>query len=136
MEENWKYFVFTICTWPNWPVKAKKLLRFQFEGKTDVWIKQVRLQKTNEKVKVVLLLPLFTSSSKRLAPVLPSRSEKLSRYPLDVYFLKVAKFRFSFYSTFLAGSLEPASSMNHPFNFFLRLQLQIKRLLGLGLPDK
>ena len=41
----------------------------------------LRVQTTNEKVKVVLLLPLFTSSSKRLAPVLPSRSEKLSRNP-------------------------------------------------------
>ena len=33
---------FTICTWPNGPVRANILLRFQFEGKTDVWISQVR----------------------------------------------------------------------------------------------
>ena len=33
---------FTVCTWPNWPVGAKILPRFQFEGKTDVWISQVR----------------------------------------------------------------------------------------------
>ena len=46
-------------------------------------VKGLNLSKS-EKVKVVLLLPLFTSSSKRLAPVLPSRSEKLSRNPLDV----------------------------------------------------
>ena len=32
----------TICTWPNWPVRAKILSRFQFEGKTDIWISQVR----------------------------------------------------------------------------------------------
>ena len=30
------------CTWPNGPVRAKILPRFQFEGKTDVWISQVR----------------------------------------------------------------------------------------------
>ena len=35
-------FFFAICTWPNWPVTAKILSRFQFEGKTDVWINQVR----------------------------------------------------------------------------------------------
>ena len=33
---------FTIWTWPNWPIGAKILLRFQFEGKTDVWISQIR----------------------------------------------------------------------------------------------
>ena len=33
---------FTICTWPNWPVGAKILTGFQIEGKTDVWISQVR----------------------------------------------------------------------------------------------
>ena len=33
---------FTICIWPNWPIRAKILPRFQFEGKTDVWIIQVR----------------------------------------------------------------------------------------------
>ena len=27
---------------PNGPVRAKFLPRFQFEGKTDVWISQVR----------------------------------------------------------------------------------------------
>ena len=41
MEENQNYF-FTICAWPNWHVRAKILPRFQFEGKTDVWISQVR----------------------------------------------------------------------------------------------
>ena len=35
-------YFFAICTWPNWPVRAKILSRFQFEGKTDVWISQVR----------------------------------------------------------------------------------------------
>ena len=29
---------FAICTWPNSPVRAKILSRFQFEGKNDVWI--------------------------------------------------------------------------------------------------
>ena len=41
MEENQKYF-FVICTWPNSPVRAKILSRFQFEGKNNVWISQVR----------------------------------------------------------------------------------------------
>ena len=35
-------FFFTICAWPNWPIGAKILPRFQFEVKTDVWIIQVR----------------------------------------------------------------------------------------------
>ena len=38
---NFKNIFFTICTWPNRPVGAKNLSRFQFEGKTDVWISQV-----------------------------------------------------------------------------------------------
>ena len=33
---------FTICTWPNWPVGANILSGFQIEGKTYVWISQVR----------------------------------------------------------------------------------------------
>ena len=41
MEENWIYF-FATYTWPNWPVRAISLLRFQFEGETDVWISQIR----------------------------------------------------------------------------------------------
>ena len=39
--------MFTICTWPNGHVRAKILPRFQFEGKTDVWISQVRHVKAN-----------------------------------------------------------------------------------------
>ena len=39
-------FFFTICTWPNGPVRAKILPRFQFEGKIDVWISQVRCVNT------------------------------------------------------------------------------------------
>ena len=35
MEENQKYF-FAICAWPNLPVRAKILSRFQLEGKNDV----------------------------------------------------------------------------------------------------
>ena len=35
-------FFFTICAWPNWPIGAKILPGFQIEGKTDVWISQVR----------------------------------------------------------------------------------------------
>ena len=34
--------LFAICTWPNSPVRAKILSRFQFKGKNDVWISQVR----------------------------------------------------------------------------------------------
>ena len=49
MEENQKYF-FAICTWPNWPFRAKFLSRFQFEGKTDVWVSQVRRDKGNLKM--------------------------------------------------------------------------------------
>ena len=41
MEENRKYF-FAICTWPNSPVRANFLSRFQFDGKNNVWIIQVR----------------------------------------------------------------------------------------------
>ena len=41
MEENWIFF-FAICTWPNSPVRAKNLSRFQFDGKNDDWISQVR----------------------------------------------------------------------------------------------
>ena len=33
---------FAIWTWPNQPVRAKKLSRFQIEGKNHVWISQVR----------------------------------------------------------------------------------------------
>ena len=40
-----KIFFFTICTWPNRPVGAKILSGFQLEGKTDVWISQVRCVK-------------------------------------------------------------------------------------------
>ena len=40
-------FFFAICTWPNWPVGAKLLLKFPFEGKTDVWISQVRRVKVD-----------------------------------------------------------------------------------------
>ena len=32
----------TICTWPNWHIGANILLRFQFEGKNNVRISQVR----------------------------------------------------------------------------------------------
>ena len=39
---NFKNIFFTVCTWPNRPVGAKFLSGFQFEGKTDVWISQVR----------------------------------------------------------------------------------------------
>jgi len=39
---NFKNIFFTICTWPNGPVGARILSGFQFEGKTDVWISQVR----------------------------------------------------------------------------------------------
>ena len=39
---NFKNIFFTICTWPNRPVGAKILSGFQLEGKTDVWISQVR----------------------------------------------------------------------------------------------
>ena len=39
---NFKNIFFTICTWPNRPVGAKILSGFQFEGKTDVWISQIR----------------------------------------------------------------------------------------------
>ena len=39
---NFKKKKFTICTWTNGPVKTNFLSRFQFEGKTDVWISQVR----------------------------------------------------------------------------------------------
>ena len=35
-------FFFAICTRANGYVRANILLRFQFEGKTDVWISQVR----------------------------------------------------------------------------------------------
>ena len=41
MEENQTYF-FAICTWPNSRVRAKQISRFQFEGKNDVWMSQVR----------------------------------------------------------------------------------------------
>ena len=37
-----KIFFFTVCIWPNRPVAAKNLSGFQFEGKSDVWISQVR----------------------------------------------------------------------------------------------
>ena len=33
---------FTVCIWPNWPVRANILSGFQIEGKTYVWISQVR----------------------------------------------------------------------------------------------
>ena len=39
---NFKNIFFTICTWPNRPVGAKILSGFHIEGKTDVWISQVR----------------------------------------------------------------------------------------------
>ena len=39
---NFKNIWFAICTWPNRPVGAKILPGFQIEGKTDVWISQVR----------------------------------------------------------------------------------------------
>ena len=45
----WNIF-FTICTWPNWPVRAKNLSWFQFEGKTDVWISQVRSVKDMSRI--------------------------------------------------------------------------------------
>ena len=37
-----KITIFSICTWPHSPVRAKILSRFQFEGKNAVWISQVR----------------------------------------------------------------------------------------------
>ena len=33
---------FTICAWPNWHYGEKILPRCQFEGKTEVWISEVR----------------------------------------------------------------------------------------------
>ena len=39
---NFKNICFTVCTWPKRPVGAKILPGFQIEGKTDVWISQVR----------------------------------------------------------------------------------------------
>ena len=40
--EEFQNFFFTIFSWPNRPVGAKILSGFQLEGKTDVWISQVR----------------------------------------------------------------------------------------------
>ena len=48
---NFKNIFFTICTWPNRPVGAKNFSGFQFEGKTDVWISQVRRVKFIKKGK-------------------------------------------------------------------------------------
>ena len=42
MTSAWRNFKNIFLTWPKWPVGANILLRFQFEGKTDVWISQVR----------------------------------------------------------------------------------------------
>ena len=39
---NFENIFFTICTRPNRPVGAKFLSGFHIEGKTDVWISQVR----------------------------------------------------------------------------------------------
>ena len=36
MEKIRNIFFTLLCTWPNGPVRAKILPRFQFEGKTDV----------------------------------------------------------------------------------------------------
>ena len=44
---NFKNIFFTICTWPDRPVGAKILSGFQLEGKTDVWISQVRRVKAS-----------------------------------------------------------------------------------------
>ena len=49
----------TPCTWPNRPVGAKILSGFQFEGKTDVWISQVR------RVKAVLWHAFFLAGEKK-----------------------------------------------------------------------
>ena len=48
---------FAIYTWPNSPVRAKILSRFQFEGKNDVWISQVRRVKH---VYVYIFLSFFS----------------------------------------------------------------------------
>ena len=48
MEEN-RNFIFAIFTWP---VRAKILSRFQFEGKAYVWISQVRRVKSWQKVHI------------------------------------------------------------------------------------
>ena len=62
---------------------------------------------------------------------------KIKQKPIRGYvmyhFLKVAKFRFSFYS---AGSLKPGRSISHPFNLFWLLQLQIKCPPGIGQSEK
>ena len=51
---NFKNNSFTICTWPNGPVRAKILQRFQFEGKTNVWISQVRRVKSFQQKTIVI----------------------------------------------------------------------------------
>ena len=56
---NFKNIFFTICTWPNRPVGAKILSGFQFEGKTDVWISQVRHVKVKSLINVLIALLTF-----------------------------------------------------------------------------
>ena len=45
---NFKNIFFTVCNWLNRPVGAQILSGFQIEGKTDVWINQVRRVKETQ----------------------------------------------------------------------------------------
>ena len=79
---NFKNILFTVCTWPNRAVGAKILSGFQFEGKTDVWITQVRRVKppgnTNSSLSRLVIFVWkkngFTCSSTWLGSVSQIRS--------------------------------------------------------------
>ena len=76
MEENKKNF-FAKCTWPNSPVRAKFLSRFQLEGKKDVWTSQVR------RVKKVKIYNYFLSCSTEQITNSKTTKPELVPYPVS-----------------------------------------------------
>ena len=62
---NFKNIFFTVCNWPNRHVGAKILSGFQFEGKTDVWISQVRsvkkIKASQGAFRAALCIPEFST---------------------------------------------------------------------------
>ena len=126
MEENRKYF-FAICTWPNSPVRAKILSRFQFVGKNNVWISQVRRVNVNNYFINILWKRLCIKSSlnsvwtfrKVSNPIWDDDFNLKSRQ--NPFFSPVTvKLKCPIFNIFISSfqSLKTLKAMNNPWTFY------------------
>ena len=71
MEDN-QIFFFDICTWPKSPDRTKFWSRFQFEGKKDIWISQVKCVKwqiVDQHNKPNINIPLYVGNKLKSWPL-------------------------------------------------------------------